>query len=520
MKKMKHKQLVMKIQQLKNRSILVRNSPKAFLGRSLFVFFVFISMVSCKVGEDYERPKFDAISEDFYQKDSLLAQTKDTIAVAQDTIPMSNIPWKEYIEDPLLERLIDTALVNNIDLQKALRNLAINEEELAQSKANFLPSLNSTPASYRREYYSENYNNYGSNRARRNHGENVPESFYTERLEYSTALQANWELDIWGKLRWQKEAANARLLQSKEFKKAVQTALVAEVASTYYNLVTLKSQIEVAEKNFALNDSTLTIVQLQYDAGEATSLAVQQTKSQKLRSKSLIPQLQRRYTVMENRLNYLLGRSPQAIEIKESFDEVQFQNKYQIGVPLELIKNRPDVAMAEYELMAKNAESGIAEALKYPSLSIGASAGLNSFQLGEFLDPVSSGFALLNGSVFQPIFNNRKLKTNYRVALTKEEIAQLDFKDKLIGAIEDVSNALARIDKLKEEYSIAEERIEVTQKGLKDAGMLFRGGYANYLEVITAQSDALESELDLITIKKELLIANVELYRSLGGGWQ
>ena len=146
--------------------------------------------------------------------------------------------------------------------------------------------------------------------------------------------------------------------------------------------------------------------------------------------------------------------------------------------------------------------------------------GLNSFELSNFLDPVSSAFALLNGSIFQPIFNNRKLKTNYRVALSEREIAQLEFKDNLIGAVEDVSNSLTRINKLTQEYKIAQERIEVTQKGLKDAALLFRGGFANYLEVITAQSDALESELNEINTKKQILIANIELYRSLGGGWQ
>ncbi|WBL22780.1 TolC family protein [Zunongwangia sp. HRR-M8] len=499
--------------------------PSTSCVKGLLGIFAMISVVSCKVGEEYTRPEFkEDISAEYYSGEKDLDSMKtDSLNLAEidtDTIPMSEIPWKEYIEDSTLQSLIDTALVNNIDLKKAMKNMEIGMEELAQSKANFFPSLNARPADYRRDYYSENYNNYGSNRSRRNHGENPPSSLYTERLEYSSALQANWELDLWGKLRWQKEAARADFMKSKEFKKAVQTSLIAEVASTYFNLVMLKSQIEVAQKNYALNDSTLNIVQLQYDAGESTSLAIQQTKSQKLKAKTLIPQLEREYVIMENKLNRLLGRSPRSITIPANFEDIEFQKRYNTGIPLELVKNRPDVAMSEYELIAANADAGVANALRYPSLTIGASAGLNSFELDEFLDPVSSGFALLNGAIFQPIFNNRKLKTNYNVALSQKEIAQLDFKGNLIEAIADVSNSLAKMEKLKEEYNIAEERIEVTQKGLKDAGMLFRGGYANYLEVLTAQSDALESELNLINIKKQLLIANVELYRNLGGGWQ
>jgi len=490
-----------------------------YLGASLILFTLLI-LGSCKVGQKYERPQFDDVSEEFYVKDSVLNDSLAEAAISRDSLMMSHIPWREFIEDSTLIALIDTALVNNIDLQKAMRNMDIGMEYLSQSKANFLPSVNATPAGFRREYYSENYNNYGSNRARRNHAENVPGSLYTERLEYTTALQADWEIDIWGKLRWQKEAARADFMKSQEFKKVVQTELIAEVASTYYNLIMLKSQVEVAQKNYALNDSTYNIVKLQYDAGETTSLALQQTKSQQLKAQSLIPQLERAYTVQENKLNRLLGRSPRPIELNADLDDIQFQKKYKTGVPLELIKNRPDVAMAEYELIAQNARTGVAETLKYPSLSIGAGLGLNSFQLENFFDPVSSAFALLNGSIFQPIFNNRKLKTNYRVALSEREIAQLEFKDNLIGAVEDVSNSLTRINKLTEEYKIAQERIEVTQKGLKDAALLFKGGFANYLEVITAQSDALESELNEINTKKQILIANIELYRSLGGGWQ
>ncbi len=492
---------------------------KRYLNASCILLILLI-LGSCKVGQQYERPQFDDVSEEFYVKDSVLNDSLAEAAITRDSLMMSHIPWREFIEDSTLIALIDTALVNNIDLQKAMRNMDIGMEYLAQSKANFLPSVNATPAGFRREYYSENYNNYGSNRARRNHGETPPTSLYTERLEYTSALQADWEIDIWGKLRWQKEAARADFMKSQEFKKAVQTELIAEVASTYYNLIMLKSQVEVAEKNYALNDSTYNIVKLQYDAGETTSLALQQTKSQQLKAQSLIPQLERQYTVQENKLNRLLGRSPRAIELNANFNDIQFQEKYKTGVPIELVKNRPDVAMAEYELIAQNARTGVAEALKYPSLSIGAGLGLNSFELENFFDPVSSAFALLNGSIFQPIFNNRKLKTNYRVALTEREIAQLEFKDNLIGAVEDVSNSLTRINKLTQEYKIAQERIEVTQKGLKDAALLFRGGFANYLEVITAQSDALESELNEINTKKQILIANIELYRSLGGGWQ
>ena len=382
------------------------------------------------------------------------------------------------------------------------------------------PSLGVTPLGLNREYASKNFSNFGSNRSRNIHDGNPPSTLYTERLSYYSLVTTSWEVDLWGKLRWQKDAALASYMQTEEFKKAVQTALVAEVASTYYTLLKLKAELEVAERNLRLNENTLRIVELQFDAGEATSLAIQQTKSQKLKFQSLIPQIKRNYAIQENKLNYLLGRSPQAMEIGSELENAEFENTYSTGVPLELIGNRPDIASSEFALIASNAQVGVAQAMKYPSLSIDAGMGMDAYQLYKLTNPVESAFALLNGALFQPIFMNGKLKNNHKKALARREIAQLDFKDKLIVAVKEVSDALVTIENLENEYSLAEERIETTQKGIMDAALLFRTGFANYLEVNTAQGDALESELNLIDLKMRILLANIDLYRSLGGGWQ
>src|SRR5690606_1794520 len=158
------------------------------------------------------------------------------------------------------------------------------------------------------------------------------------------------------------------------------------------------------------NENTLRIVELQYEAGEATSLAVRQTKSQKLRFEALIPQIEREYALQENRLNALLGREPQRIEIRGHLDNAKFNGNYNTGVPMELLQNRPDVAASEYELIMSNAEVGIAQALKYPTLTIDASMGLDSYKANKlFSTPAESLFALINGAIFQPIFQQRRL---------------------------------------------------------------------------------------------------------------
>ncbi|WP_258097611.1 efflux transporter outer membrane subunit [Marinoscillum pacificum] len=476
-----------------------------------YLILVFLLAVGgCKMTETYQEPELN-VPNKFYGHET--EYLEDTISIAQ-------MPWTEFFSDSILISLVDTALQNNIDLQIADLYVEIGQARLKQSKANYFPSVGFTPFKYRQDYYSENYNNWGSNRARRNHGEgNIPSSFYTERLDYESSIDLSWELDIWGKMSAQKRAALNNYMKTQEFQKAVKTSLVSEIASTYFYLAYLRSQIDVYNDNLVLLDNTLRIVELQYEAGEVTSLAVKQTTSQKLRAQTLIPQLEREFIRQENKLNRLIGRHAQSIELN-NLSLPMVDEDHVVGLPIELLSNRPDVAASEYELKESYERAGIANAMRYPSINLGASLGLNTFQLEKLLNPAGSGFLLLNGLVYQPIFQQRKLKTNYEIALKEKEIAELKFRDKFIQATNEVSNALIAIDKLKEELALAQERVEAAQRAVKDANMLFRSGLANYLEVITAQREALDSELNLVAAKMRLLGADVELYRSLGGGWR
>ncbi|MGS2764585.1 efflux transporter outer membrane subunit [Sinomicrobium sp. M5D2P9] len=484
------------------------------------VVFLLVAVTGCKVGDPYKRPDFDVLPEEYHGS---IGRLDSVAADSLDSIPLAKMKWIEFFGDYDLVSLIDTALVNNIDMQRTVQVLEMSRQDLLQARASFYPSLGFTPFGYKRDYRSLYHDKYGNRASRRhaNESETPPTSLYTQQLSYNLGVSSSWEIGLWGKLRWKKDAARAAYMQSEEFKKAVQTALVAEVASTYYELLKLKAELAVAERNLNLNENTLRIVELQYEAGEATSLAVRQTKSQKLRFEALIPQIEREYALQENRLNALLGREPQPIEIHGHLDNAGFKGNYNTGVPMELLQNRPDVAASEYELIASNAQVGIAQALKYPSLTIDASMGLDSYQPNKlFSTPAESLFAVINGAIFQPIFQQRKLKTNYKKALARRQLAQLDFKETIIDAVREVSDAMITLDKLEEEHVLTQERLNTTQRGVTDAALLFRSGFANYLEVITAQSDALDSELGLIDIKMQILLANIELYRSLGGGWQ
>lgn len=481
--------------------------------RILPILIVVISFAGCKVGENYKRPKLDLPDSYIVERPDV---TEDTLQI--DSTTMATIEWRSFFKDSTLVSLIDYAISHNLDLQRSAQNIEINHQNFKQSKANFYPTLTASPAEYIKEYYSKNY--YSAPSSRYYGNKTPPDNFYVQQQEYVSSLSSSWELDIWGKYKRQKESAKIGLLQSQELKKATQTALVAEVASTYYNLLMLNAQIEIARKNLALSDSTLTILKLQYDAGDVTALAVDQVASQKLKAKALIPKLQRSYSITENHLNSLLGRYPTHITIKQDLNEVNTTTDYTTGVPINLLRNRPDVIASEHALQIANAQVGIRQAMKYPSIKINASLGLDALWPGNWLDPIGSGFALLNGAIFQPIFQHRELKTNYKISLAEREIAKIDFKDKMLKAVNDVSDAVIAIEKLEEEYKIAQDQIKVAEKALKNASLLFNSGFANYLEVITAQENALDTELNLATLKVQLLIGNVNLYRNLGGGWK
>lgn len=170
--------------------------------------------------------------------------------------------------------------------------------------------------------------------------------------------------------------------------------------------------------------------------------------------------------------------------------------------------------------MAAYARAGIAQAMKYPSVTLNASVGLDAMFFQDMFNPLNSGLLWLSGSILQPIFQQGKLRANHNISLLQIEKAQLDFQQKMITAVGEVSNALIAVEKLKEEYRIGSERLEIAQQSVRSALLLFKSGLANYLEVLTAQSNALDSELNLANVKMKILMANVELYRSLGGGWE
>jgi len=492
----------MMIQEKKDRS---RSSSNAFqfwikctcLYLLPFTFCIQLFISSCKVGKEYKRPALE------------LPGQFNTVSYA-DTSSIADIEWKKFFTDPGLQNLISKGLSYNQDLLTAMKNMEIAQQRMKQAKLLLLPDLNAqiTAQTY---YPSKNSLNGVSTNSflGKNHVEN-----------YQAAVNLSWEVDIWGKLRNQKEATLAEYLQTYEASKAVQTQLVADIAQGYFNLLMLDKQLEIAKTNFALNDTFLRATQFLRDAGLANSLAVERAASQKQTTELLIPQLEQDIAIQENALQVLAGQLPATISRSALLVDFVVPDYLSTGLPVSMVSRRPDVRSNEMTLMAANAQVGVAQANMYPALNITAGAGLESFKSSNWFNIPDALFGIAAGAIAQPIFQRRKLKTEFEVAKLQREEAVIHFRQSVLVATAEVSNALVQLDKLKRQKNISMAQTDTLRFAVDNAKLLYKADLANYLEVITAQTARLQSELYLASVQRQELAAMVELYRSLGGGWK
>lgn len=468
---------------------------KSIITYSTTLVILFLS--GCKITKDISTPK-DAAPAAFRN------------VTAADTVSIADIQWKSFFTDAGLQLLIDSTISNNYDMQVALKNMEAAQLIVKQSRLGYLPTANlqATAAINRPSDNSLNGLSLGQFLGKS----------YVE--DYTVSALLSWEADIWGKIKSQQSKALATYLQTTEAKKVIQTNLVSTVAKGYYNLLMLDAQVAIAKKNLLLNDSTLGIIKLQYNAGQVTALAIQQTEAQRLVAAQLVPQLEQEIAIQENALSVLAAVSPSAIRRSSDIKNILFIQNISAGVPSTLISNRPDVKANELALTIANANAAIAKAALYPTLTITASGGINAFKASNWFNIPASLFATAAGGITQPLFQRKQLKTQYALSKVEREKSVIQFRQSVLTAVGEVSDALVKTEKLKEQEAIALARTNTLQQATGNANLLFKNGMASYLEVITAQGNVLQAELELVSLKKEQLNAIVELYRSLGGGWK
>lgn len=450
------------------------------------------AMASCKITEKYKSPEIDANG------------LYGNISNAADTSSIAFIPWREYFSDPLLKQFIEEGLANNFDLKAALLRIEQASANFKQAKQGYLPSVGVVLGD---SHYTTSHKN--------NNGD--VSLLSTNSNKYTFGLAATWELNVWGKISSQKRSQYALFLQSHEARNLVQSNLIAGIATYYYTLLSLDQQLNITKESIELMKQTLTTNEALWKAGQLNAASVEQTKAALYNTELTIPNIEMQIHQMENSLSLLLGRKAGAIQ-RTSLDQQTVSLDLNAGLPMQMLANRPDVRSAEYGFRSAFELTNVARANFYPTLSISeAMAGFGGTNFLELFKPENLLVSVV-GNIVQPIFAQGQLSSGLKIAKLNQEIALNTFKKTVYEAGNEVSNVLFTFNTSLKKNELREKQIKSLENSVEYTQLLLKAGEANYLEVITAESNLLNAKLGKVNDKLEQLQASVDLYKALGGG--
>ena len=434
---------------------------------------------------------------------------------SKDTTNMAAIPWHDFFKDQNLVNLIDTALKNNQELLITLQEIEIAKNDIRIKKGAYLPTVGVRAGAGVEKVGRYTSQGAGDATTEIKPGKETPDPLG----DFVVAAYANWEVDIWKKLRNSKKAAVSRYLSTVEGKNFVVTNLIAEIANSYYELLALDSQLDIVKQNIELQSNALEIVKIQKQAARATELAVQKFEAEVLDSKSKEFDIRQQIKETENRINFLVGQYPQEIKRDRNNFLSLLPSTVSSGIPSQLLQNRPDIKQAEMELTAAKLDVKVARAEFYPSLDISAAVGVNAFNPSYLFTFPESLLYSLAGDIAAPLINRNAIKAEFRNANARQLQALYNYDRTVLNAYIEVSNELSKIDNLQKGYDLKSQQVDALNKSIDVSNDLFKSARVDYFEVLMTQRDALESKLELIDTKKEQLNAAVHVYKDLGGGW-
>ena len=483
-----------------NQRILHNQSAAIF-----FFLGLAVVMTGCTVGPNYKRPAVNVPT--VYRQpgeNTSGAKTPESApaATAQSTAAsLGDEKWWEVFEDKELQGLIRTALKNNYDIRIAATRVLQAQAQLGITRADQLPSVSAGGA-----ITSQQSSKSGPIPAfEQTHGQ----------LDASAA----WNLDFWGRYRRATEAARANLLASEWAQKEVMSTLVASVASDYFQLRQLDLELEISKRTLNSRQDSLRLTQTLEQHGINSLLDVRQSEQLVYTAATEIPDLERQIAQQENAISILLGNNPGDVPRGLKLTEQPHAPEVPVGLPSSLLERRPDILQAEQNLVAANAQIGVARAAYFPQISLTGQAGYQSPALTNlFTGP--AGIWNLAGSFTQPIFEGGRLKSNVRLAEAQREQLLLTYQQAIQGAFRDVSNALVAYRKNREFRVQQEHLVEAAQDAARLSEVRFKVGTTDYLEVLTNNTNSFTAELGLAQAQGNELTALVQLYQALGGGWQ
>ena len=480
---------------------------------------------ACTVGPNYKRPTADvpgmyrgAPQQDAAQPQPSASQQapnsseppsqqgsqpadKASQQTAQSAEPsFGDQKWWEVFQDPQLQQLIRTAVQNNYDVRIAATRILEAQAQLGITRADQLPSVGA-----------------GASAVNQRNPTTKPLPEY-ETSANSVSASMSWELDFWGKYRRATEAARANLLATEWARRAVISTLVSNVAASYFELRALDLQLEISRRTLATRQESLQLTRTLSDGGAGTMLDVRQAEQLVAMAAEDIPDFERRIQQQENFLSTLLGSNPGPVARGMSLTNQPHLPQVPAGIPSRLLERRPDIRAAEAQLMAANAQIGVAKAAYFPQITLTATAGFQSSALTElFTGP--AGMWNFGGSLAQPIFAGGKIKSGVRLTEARKDELVLTYQQTIQQAFRGVSDALIGYQKNREYRQYQEQLVVSAKDAARLSEVRYRGGATNYLEVLTNETNSFNAELGLAQAQLNELVSLVEIYRNLGGGW-
>jgi multidrug efflux system outer membrane protein len=467
--------------------------------QALAVLMGTLLLAGCSMGPNYQRP-FVQLPETFHAPEPL---------PTAEAASFADLTWWQVFRDEDLQRLITTALEQNYDLREAVARVEMAQANLGITRSDQFPQASASG--------DVQFTRLSRNGAFPLSPDLVPSQNRTWGQAQLNLL--SFEVDLWGRLRRATEAARANLLSAEENRKAVITTLVSNVATQYFALREFDAQLAIARQTLATRQETLSLTTSRRNYGIATELDVKQAEQLVDTASVTISKVQQQIEQTENQITLLLGENPSGITRKGNFDENTLHPEVPAGLPSSLLERRPDIRAAEQNLIAANADIGVAKAAYFPRLSLSGLIGGQSTQLSSLFNGPNGSWSFVP-QVTQPIFTAGRLRSTVRFAEAQRDSAVVQYEKTIQTAFTEVSTALIAHQRVQEARAQQEALVVVLEERKRLAYMRYQGGVDTQLNALDSDRDLLQGQLDLRQIKLNELLSVVQLYKALGGGWQ
>ncbi len=451
---------------------------------SFTLTIILLVMGSCKMGKNYSRPEMNSPQEFRFSEG--------------DTTFNNSLKWWAVFDDPILDTLIKTALENNYDVLATAEKVQAAMFQLSIQKAELLPKFGVTGQAQR-----GNFNFMKTDSPTNN---------------FVIGAQASWELDFWGKYRRLNEAAKAQYLGSEYGLSSLKLSLVTAVATTYFQILEYKEKQYISESTYAIRDSSLNLIQQRFDAGIIPEIDLNHAQIQRAIAATSIPLYKRLAAHAESTLSVLLGENPKELISSTKLEDITTIPEIPVGIPADILERRPDVLLAEQELVAQNAMIGVAQANRFPSFSLTGMLGGASDDLSTL---TSAGAAWnVGGSLLGPLFHWNQNANRVKAERSKKEAAVYNYQNVALNAFKEVADLLIEISTLKEEEHAIQQHVKASLSATFLSSERYDKGIASYIEYLESQRQAFDAQIGLAENRQKLLSAHIKLYQALGGGWE